>query len=214
MSTRIIDSSRVCFEPILTLMVSSNIITSASQYLYTIRHSKNLADILNSVNIQPSLNLCDPAPASGVILHFDPSDFLLELSHNRQPRQLKFREEKFPEEKYYESTTWVEMPDLSLIRKRIIESVFTNFYESQKDCAKAKWGKTNQWDSIWQFAWLVRNAFAHRGKINWKDRSISSVSWKNVFYQYLHDNNREIIFNEIGEGDLIILIDELDNALR
>ena len=107
------------------------------------------------------------------------------------------------------------MPDLSLIRKRLIQSVFIDFYETQKSHANAKWkGKgCQQWDGIWKFAWLVRNAFAHGGKISWQDQSIPSVSWKTKSYDRLLDKGRDIIFNDIGEGDLIILIDELDQAL-
>lgn len=105
------------------------------------------------------------------------------------------------------------MPDLSLIRKRLIQSVFTDFYETQKNHANAKWNGVQQWDEIWKFAWVVRNALAHGGKISWQDQHISSVTWKTKSYDRLHDNGRDIIFNDIGEGDLIVLIDELDQAL-
>ena len=213
MCIRIIDGSRACFEPILTVMVACNTFLSASQYLYSIKHSQRLSDTLTNVQIQPSLPLTIPAPSSGIILKFDPSNLLLELSHNRQPSQIQFREETFTTATSLIPEGALEMPDLGLIRKRLIQSVFTDFYETQKCHASQKWrGGLQQWDSIWKFAWLVRNALAHGGKIKWEDHRIPSVSWKTVSYNQ-QDNGREIIFKEIGEGDLIILIDELDKAL-
>jgi hypothetical protein len=154
-----------------------------------------------------------PAPISGAVLRFDPSSLLLDLSHNRQPCQIQFREEIFAAATNLIPEGAVEMPDLSLIRKRLIQSVFTDFYETQKNHANAKWNGVQQWDEIWKFAWLVRNALAHGGKISWQDQRISSVTWKTKSYDRLHDNGRDIIFNDIGEGDLIVLIDELDQAL-
>jgi hypothetical protein len=213
MCIRIIDESRACFEPILTLMVACNTFLSASQYLYSIKHSQRLSDTLTNVQIQPSLPLTIPAPSSGIILKFDPSNLLLELSHNRQPTQIQFREETFTIATNPIPEGALEMPDLGLIRKRLIQSVFTDFYETQKCHASAKWNGLQHWNSIWKFAWLVRNALAHGGRISWRDQRISSVSWKTISYDYPHDNGREIIFKEIGEGDLIILIDELDKAL-
>ena len=212
MSTRIIESSKMCFEPILTIIVACNTFMSASQYLYLIRHCGRLSDTL-SVNIQPSLPLTIPAPGSGMVLKFDPSNLLLELSHNRQPSQIQFSEERMNDQNTLIPEGSVEMPDLSLLRKRLIQSVFTDFYETQKSRASEKWNRLQEWDSIWKFAWLVRNALAHGGKINWRDKRISSVSWKTISYNQKKDNGREIIFQDIGEGDLIILIDELDKAL-
>jgi hypothetical protein len=212
MPTRIIESSRNCFEPILTVMVACNTFLSASQYLQSIRHSQKLSDTLTSVQIQPSLPITMPAPISGLILKFDPSNLLIDLSHNRQPSQIQFSEDAITAEMSFIPEGAVEMPDLSLFRKRLIQAVFTNFYETQKSLANTKWGGLKQWNATWQFAWVVRNSFAHGGKINWTDTRISSVSWKAVSY-HPEDNGREIIFNEIGEGDLIILIDELDRDL-
>ncbi|WP_104386860.1 hypothetical protein [Cuspidothrix issatschenkoi] len=213
MSIRIIKSSRMCFEPILTIIVACNTFMSALQYLYYIRHCERLSDTLRSVNIQPSLPLTIPAPGSGIVLKFDPSNLLLELSHNHQPSQIQFSEERITDQNTLIPEGSVEMPDLSLLRKRLIQSVFTDFYETQKSRADEKWNKLKEWDSIWKFAWLVRNALAHGGKINWRDQRISSVFWKTISYTYPNDHEREIIFQDIGEGDLIILIDELDKAL-
>jgi len=212
MCLRVFEQSRLCFEPILTIITSCNTFLSASQYLHHIRCSERLLDILESTYIQPSLPLTLPAPSSGVILKFDPSNLLLDLAHNRQPKSIQFFEDSLDREIEIPEGA-VEMPDLRLIRNRVIQAVFTDFYETQKNDANTKWNGVKSWDSIWQFAWVVRNALAHGGKINWTDNRISSVSWKNVHYNRSKDNGREIIFNDIGEGDLIILIDELDQVL-
>ncbi len=215
MSIRIIDRSRTCFEPILTVMVACNTSLSLLQYLDKIRYSQRLSDTLNSVQIQPSIPLTIPAPSSALILKFDPSNLLIDLSHNRQPSQILFTEEAITAETNLIPEEAVEMPDLILLRKRLIQSIFTDFYETQKSYAFEKWDKIRDWDPTWKFAWVVRNAMAHGGKINWSsDKGFTSVTWKTISYNYSFDNGREIIFKEIGEGDLIILIDELDSSLH
>lgn len=192
-------------------MMASNAILSASQYLFMIQ--RNPASLNTTVEIQPSLLLTLPAPASGIVLQFDPTVLLRELAHNRKPLELHFSEEAITTEGSVIPEGAVQMPDLSLFRKRIIQSVFTDFYETQKSRVDTKWNGLLNWHGTWQFAWLVRNALAHGGKINWIDQRVSSVTWKTITYNYTNHNNREIIFKEIAEGDLIILIDEIDKAL-
>jgi len=214
---RIIHNSRLCFEPILSIMAASDAFISATQYLVQIRNSRLPKDKLLSNNvmfyIQPSLQLTFPAPGSGLSLGFDPSDLLLELANNRKPVVMRFDENVIAPSQNFIPNGAIKAPNISFLRERIIQSVFIDFIEIQKPLAMAKWDGLRNWNRIWQFAWLVRNALAHGGKINWTDTRILEVSWKNISYNHQNDNNKEIIFKDIGEGDLIILIDELDNAL-
>lgn len=191
----------MCFEPILTVMVACNSLLCVSQYLVRIQDRQGSLNALNSVEIQPSLLITLSAPASGLVLEFDPSDLLLELARNRQPRQLCFSEETITPTAAVPKGA-VKAPDLNLIRQRIIQSVFTNYYETQQTRVKAIWGTLPKRNPIWQFAWLVRNAFAHGDRINWINPGITSVAWKKVSYSYPGDNNRAITLKEIGEGDL------------
>lgn len=43
-------------------------------------------------------------------------------------------------------------------------------------------------------------------------KKLGPVSWKTLSYDCTKDNGRKITLKDIGEGDIIILIDELDKT--
>jgi len=204
MCNRIIKSSRKCFKSILTIAVSGNILLSTAQYLIGIQRHEN-------VPIQPLLPITFNANASCISLTFDPSDSLTKLAYNRMPSQICFRENTIAINRNIPSNA-AKAPDLSLIRNHIIQSVFINCYESQKARVSEKWDGISLWPRIWHFARVIRNAYAHGGCINWTDTRVSPVSWKTLSYDCTKDNGRKITLKDIGEGDIIILIDELDKT--
>lgn len=104
--------------------------------------------------------------------------------------------------------------------KKILSSIvgasFVNYYSACEDKAQTLYGKQiDNWPAIWRFAWVVRNGFAHGGKININDQKLRPANWKLWSLDY-NDNGRGILFDHgmMGVGDLIALMGDLDLCLR
>jgi len=100
-----------------------------------------------------------------------------------------------------------------LIQELIIMSNFVYYYESVKDSIEKKYGQNPwQWPGTLNFARIIRNAFAHGGKINIKNPNDPPVHWKQ--YIYSHQNNgQQIIPNDINMPEIIFLLKEIDGLL-
>jgi hypothetical protein len=60
------------------------------------------------------------------------------------------------------------------------------------------------------FANVIRNAFAHGGTIHFKQAKIGVVvSWEVLTYSF-NDNGRQIMYNDMNEADVILLMLEMD----
>jgi hypothetical protein len=70
-----------------------------------------------------------------------------------------------------------------------------------------------KWPSVWKFAWAIRNACSHNGKIFIRDPYHQGVQWRNLKYDHSH-NGRSILFDDLTGVELILLMEELDAELR
>jgi len=83
---------------------------------------------------------------------------------------------------------------------------FIHYYEK----VKANLGDdTQNWPDIWNFGRVVRNSFAHGGKINFTNPRALSVSWKTLTYSPT-DNGREIMPKDLTPVELIYLMKEME----
>jgi len=62
---------------------------------------------------------------------------------------------------------------------------------------------------VWNFGRIVRNAFVHGGKIDFKNKRAKPVSWRNLSYSPA-DNGRQIIFQDLTAVEIIILMEDMD----
>ncbi|MEX1208659.1 MAG: hypothetical protein WEE36_08705 [Acidimicrobiia bacterium] len=69
------------------------------------------------------------------------------------------------------------------------------------------------WPEPWDFARVVRNAFAHKGTIHFESATARSVSWHGLVLSPSM-NGHEILFPILGIGDILLLMIEMDTALR
>ena len=91
---------------------------------------------------------------------------------------------------------------------------FIRYYETMISQVEKKFGpNTIDWPQIWNFGRVVRNAFAHGGKITFKNPKASNVSWKNITYSP-SDNGRQIMYKDIGHVEVIYLMDEMDSDIQ
>jgi hypothetical protein len=89
----------------------------------------------------------------------------------------------------------------------IIEHAFIAYYERHRDeinVARSKAGGSPTLD----FAWALRNAFAHGGTIHFTKPGVV-VSWGGLSYSD-KDNGRQVIYNDMSQGDVILLMLEME----
>lgn len=96
-----------------------------------------------------------------------------------------------------------------------IQAFFIEFFEQYDEWLFRNVGPDpkNDWPMVWRFAYMVRNAIVHNGKISF-NRKEPPVAWYGLSYEY-KDNGTELI--GVGKplyiGDLFLLMLEMSDAL-
>src|SRR5262249_19144988 len=97
------------------------------------------------------------------------------------------------------------------ISANIIEHAFIAYYEHHADeinRARSKAGVAGL--PTLAFANVIRNAFAHGGVIHFtKKKAGVTVSWGGLSYSN-KDNGRQVMYNDMSQGDVILLMLEMD----
>ena len=90
---------------------------------------------------------------------------------------------------------------------------FIRYYETMISQVEKAFGSDRKnWPPIWNFGRVVRNAFAHGGKITFENPLAANVSWKNITYSP-SDNGRQIMYKDIAYVEVVYLMDEMDAVL-
>jgi hypothetical protein len=107
------------------------------------------------------------------------------------------------------------LPNVQVLIARLVGDAFVSYYERHLDAVEARWGREAQGNRpmVSWFAWAVRNACSHNGKIYIKGRDHQAVQWRNLNYDF-NDNERPILFDDLTGVELILLMEEMDSALR
>lgn len=98
----------------------------------------------------------------------------------------------------------------------LFKAVFVNYYESVIDDIEIKYGSRAQyqtWPPILRFSRVIRHAFAHDGKVYITGRNAQIETWHGFSYGPA-DNGITILFNGMGAGDLVELMDQMDHELQ
>jgi len=98
---------------------------------------------------------------------------------------------------------------------RLVGDAFVSYYERHLEAVVEIWGKESNgnWPSVWQFAWVIRNACAHNGCINFRRSNHPLVFWRGLKYAHA-DNGRQVLFDDLTGVELILLMEEMDASLR
>lgn len=107
------------------------------------------------------------------------------------------------------------LPNVQAMMARLVGDAFVSYYERHLDAVESKWGRESQgnWPMVWSFAWAVRNACSHNGKIYFKSEKHPAVSWLSLKYDF-NDSGRSILFDDLTGVELILLMEEMDAELR
>lgn len=87
---------------------------------------------------------------------------------------------------------------------------FVHYYESAVDDMGVAHGTDpTAWPGVLRFGWAVRNAFAHDGKILFKNPNAAPATWRGLTFGP-QDNGRQILYTDLMPADIVILMDEMD----
>lgn len=148
--------------------------------------------------------------ATGVALTFFPYFIFEPLINNRWPDEVQLAE--FP---------LVDVPlpsgpgldSAARIHAGILEGSFVRYFESNRSAVEAKYGSDPYgWPPEWNFARVVRNAFAHGGKIKFDNVRAGPVAWRHLTYSPA-DNGKTITFTDMSPVELILLLEDIDGLL-
>lgn len=99
------------------------------------------------------------------------------------------------------------------IVRRSVGGSFVRYFESSKPTLIAVAREHPQdWPEPWDFARVLRNAFAHGG-IHFENLNATPVRWRSIEFGP-QDNGTDPLFPPVGLGDLVDLYLELDDALK
>ena len=97
-----------------------------------------------------------------------------------------------------------------------IRAAFVNYYESIRPGIQSRYGDaTARWPNIFRFAWIVRNACGHGGKVKIDNPNASPATWNGYSFGP-SDNEQEILYGATGLSivDIILLFEDIDAALK
>lgn len=99
---------------------------------------------------------------------------------------------------------------------RIIGASFANYYSNSELTIKARYGTdVDKWPETIRFAWVIRNGFAHGGKLKISNPSLRPVTWKIWSFDYNQDGKRFLFEPDmLGIGDIITLMQDFDTYVR
>jgi hypothetical protein len=151
--------------------------------------------------------------ASNQAITIFPAELLMHLSLDSWPQWIDYRVE--PQNK--------TPPDARLsaegnryVIARIVGASFTNYYSNSEPTFKARYGTNpDKWPQTIRFAWLIRNGFAHGGKLNISDPNLRPVTWKIWSFDHKQDGQRFLAEpGMLGVGDMISLMQDFDSYVR
>jgi hypothetical protein len=132
---------------------------------------------------------------------------------NKWPVRFIEFEETLPNAGPTDIALTLSSPGFIRTSEQIMQSSFIRYYETLNPEVKSKFGSDPQgWPSVWNFARVARNAFAHGGEINFTNLNAASVAWKTQNYSPA-DNGRQIMFKDISSGDIVFLMAEMDASV-
>lgn len=204
------------FDDLVTMLVSLSSYMFAMHVSVASNHPKPYADRpLNEwiSYIRPVKSLEFPLSleqnAINQEITFFPAEVLMHLSLDSWPQWIEYR---IASKNKSEPDARLAAQGNRYVIARIIGASFTNYYSNSEPTIRARYGTVvDKWPETIRFAWVIRNGFAHGGKLKISDPALRPVTWK--IWSFDHHQNGQRFLAEPGmlaAGDVITLMQEFD----
>jgi hypothetical protein len=103
---------------------------------------------------------------------------------------------------------------LTNVSANMVAPIFVEFYEAYCDWIFKRFHKPKNWPPVWRFAHVIRNSVSHGGLIDIDPRDDPSP-WYGLTYSSADNGHRPMggLNPDLGAGDILILIFEMNDAL-
>jgi hypothetical protein len=162
-------------------------------------------------NKDRELKLQGISTTSNLELIIKPYELLNTLASNTWPNEIRFDESQLSDETKGMKQP-VNIPVSFLLHSQLIKAVFIAYYEQFSLDIKAKYGRIQNWPSVWNFGRVIRNAFVHNGIITIRDPKSPPVAWGKLSYSAA-DNGKSILYVDLAVVEIILLMEEMDSHL-
>ncbi len=97
--------------------------------------------------------------------------------------------------------------------ERIIAGLFIGYFERLLPSVEARYGTSSaSWPAVWDFARVVRNAFAHGGVVNFTNPRANPVAWRGCTLSPA-DNGKQLFYRYLAFAEIVQLLTDLDAAV-
>ncbi len=140
-------------------------------------------------------------------------DLFIHMLVQTIPDKMEIRIEETGEEPREERSTGKKEPSpRSQLFIQIVLPYFVKFYEDFRPWLEKQLGNNHtKFPATWRFGRIIRNAAAH-GSVRIDDPKFEPVSWYGLTYGP-SQSGRKIFESDLTEGDLLILMLEMNEAL-
>src|SRR5574341_145058 len=140
---------------------------------------------------------------------FNPTPVLREIIENRWPTEIILEEKPKGSEMPAKVAHVLSSTGIRGVTSLITQGAFIRYFEKIRPKIESKYGDDPiGWPAVWNFGRVVRNAFGHGGRINFRNPNAPSVTWKSLTYSYA-DNGREIMYQDVAQVEIIVLMEEM-----
>lgn len=145
-----------------------------------------------------------------VQLTWYPQETLALLAYNNWPSSITLHENlTHPPAPIFKLTS----SEIVNLQSRLLQSCLLTYFEEHRSLIEAKYGTDPwKWPMPWNFARVVRNAFAHGGVLTYQNPSSKSVTWRALSYDP-SQSGRQIIFMDLSFVEVVSLMEDLDELL-
>lgn len=144
-------------------------------------------------------------------VEIDASELLEPLSRHIFPDVLNLKFEPSPNGPSEGKNVDWSNPHIKLYSSFFYQA-FLTFYEKCKLKINSKFGNITNAPDVIRFGNVVRNAFAHNGKVHISNPNSPAVSWGRLTYAAVNNGN-PLLYHDLSNGDLVILMCEMDLEL-
>jgi hypothetical protein len=164
----------------------------------------------------PSIFFKGHPKGANISLYFKPYKLMESIVNNQWPDRLQFDDRPYSDIEQSEPKGLMnfcyQTDFLMLIQQNIQMSSFVYYFETQKYDIKQKYGSESKWPEPINFSRIVRNAFAHGGKLYFETPTSRNGNWKGYHYSPA-DNGKVILPGDLGVPEIILLMKSVDSML-
>ena len=151
--------------------------------------------------------VCQVCFTENAEVHFDANRVLSAITDGGWPSEIEFTFAAMNTQRVQQLLTGVMR-----LMGNTYAHAFVTYFETIRPRIEAVHGTQKNWPETLDFGRVVRNAFAHGGTVEMRPGSREGSVWRGLSYTQA-DNGRQLLYNDMTQGDLTLLMLDMDELL-